>query len=89
MPNRLDERDGEPWCRKCYTDKFGLKGGMGVMSVSFRQLVMSFFSAPGEKPACARETDSRPDLLESYSDQTCSSARAQKRLAMPRAKKRH
>lgn len=32
MPNRLDQRDGEPWCRKCYTDKFGLKGGMGVMS---------------------------------------------------------
>lgn len=34
MPNRLDERDGEPWCRKCYMDNFGLKGGMGVMSVS-------------------------------------------------------
>ncbi|GAA5990458.1 hypothetical protein JCM10908_007381 [Rhodotorula pacifica] len=32
MPNRLEERDGEPWCRKCYTDKFGLKGGMGVMT---------------------------------------------------------
>ncbi|GAA5875834.1 hypothetical protein JCM3774_006466 [Rhodotorula dairenensis] len=32
MPNRLDERDGEPWCKKCYSDKFGLKGGMGVMT---------------------------------------------------------
>ena len=54
MPNRLDERDGEPWCRKCYTDKFGLKGGMGVMSVSFSgpRGVLPF-AASHERPADA------------------------------------
>jgi hypothetical protein len=42
---------------------------------------MSFFSAPGEKSACAKETDSTTDLTESHSDRIFSSATKQKRLA--------
>ncbi|BGP57990.1 hypothetical protein JCM8202v2_005647 [Rhodotorula sphaerocarpa] len=32
QPGRFDERDGEPFCKRCYTEKFGLTGGLGVMT---------------------------------------------------------
>ncbi|GAA5863333.1 hypothetical protein JCM8547_006950 [Rhodosporidiobolus lusitaniae] len=36
LPNTVTEREGEPFCKRCYGEKWGL-GGQGVMSVRLRE----------------------------------------------------
>ncbi|GAA5826505.1 hypothetical protein JCM3770_005964 [Rhodotorula araucariae] len=30
QPGRVEERDGKPWCKRCYQERWGITGGMGM-----------------------------------------------------------
>lgn len=34
-PGRVEERDGEPYCARCYRERWGIMGGMGLATVRF------------------------------------------------------
>ncbi|GAA5856954.1 hypothetical protein JCM9279_005029 [Rhodotorula babjevae] len=30
QPGRVEEKEGKPWCRRCYQERWGITGGMGM-----------------------------------------------------------
>ncbi|TNY24035.1 hypothetical protein DMC30DRAFT_213373 [Rhodotorula diobovata] len=30
QPGRIEEKEGSPWCRRCYQERWGITGGMGM-----------------------------------------------------------
>lgn len=43
QPGRIEEKEGSPWCRRCYQERWGITGGMGMTTVRGLLLFLSLF----------------------------------------------